>query len=389
MSLAFFAIILFTSFITSTNAKSALPNLTFAQQKHASTMSLAFFAVILFTSFITSTNASLGPLVISIDGGTEGIRAQIFSASTGEAVSSPQSSSYTTLHPKNGYATQNPTDWYDNCCKVVKLALDADPSFRSRIVSICLDSTCCSVCFLSSATPHSPLHPSIIWMDSRAHEEAKEILSVAKTDPSLDRNNAGLGPISAENMLPKALWFKRNQPALYADARICEYQDYMNLKLTGNFVSSSINLAVRWHHTKTKPPLSLLDKLKLPELIAKWPEKVLSPGDVVGTLTQSAAADLSLPLSVKVIQGGADAFVGMIGLGCINPGQCALITGSSHLCCQVVGANDTEGVATSWGPYLGAPLPHINFREGGQSSTGSILKWVSECEATNPLLTHS
>ena len=34
-------------------------------------------------------------------------------------------------------------------------------------------------------------------------------------------------------------------------------------------------------------------------------------------------------------QGVADAFVGMIGLGCIQPGQLCLITGSSHLHCVV------------------------------------------------------
>ena len=30
----------------------------------------------------------------------------------------------------------------------------------------------------------------------------------------------------------------------------------------------------------------------------------------------------------------------------------------------------------TWGAYRGAPLPGINFAEGGQSSTGSILRWA-------------
>ncbi len=38
-----------------------------------------------------------------------------------------------------------------------------------------------------------------------------------------------------------------------------------------------------------------------------------------------------ISLRVPVLQGGADAFIGMIGLGVVNPGSLAFITGSSHL----------------------------------------------------------
>ena len=44
-----------------------------------------------------------------------------------------------------------------------------------------------------------------------------------------------------------------------------------------------------------------------------------------------AAAHLGLPVGLPVAQGGADAFLGCIGLGCIAPGQMAMLTGSSHL----------------------------------------------------------
>ena len=41
----------------------------------------------------------------------------------------------------------------------------------------------------------------------------------------------------------------------------------------------------------------------------------------VGQLTKSAAADLGLQGGTVVAQGGADAFVGMIGLNVVNPGS--------------------------------------------------------------------
>ena len=56
-----------------------------------------------------------------------------------------------------------------------------------------------------------------------------------------------------------------------------------------------------------------------------------------------------------VAQGGADAFIGMIGLGVTEPGEMALITGSSHLHLGVVARPvHAPGV---WGTYMDAVYP--------------------------------
>jgi ribulose kinase len=106
----------------------------------------------------------------------------------------------------------------------------------------------------------------------------------------------------------------------------------------------------------------------------KLPPKVLRMGSLVGGLTQEFAAHLGLPLDIPVIQGGPDAFVGMIGLGCISPGQLCLITGSSYLHC-VVSSQPTTAQGTL-DAYRAAPQPGINFAEGDQSPTGSIIRWA-------------
>lgn len=66
----------------------------------------------------------------------------------------------------------------------------------------------------------------------------------------------------------------------------------------------------------------------------------------------------------------------MIGLGCIHPGQLCLITGSSHLHCVI--STDASTSRGTWGAYVGAPLPGMYFAEGGQSSSGSILRWAKQ-----------
>jgi ribulose kinase len=95
---------------------------------------------------------------------------------------------------------------------------------------------------------------------------------------------------------------------------------------------------------------------------------------VVANLTHKAAAELDLSPSVKVVQGGADALIGMIGLGVSKPGQLALITGSSHLQFGVTSAPlHAKGV---WGSYPDIVYPDRYIVEGGQTSTGSIINWL-------------
>ena len=81
-------------------------------------------------------------------------------------------------------------------------------------------------------------------------------------------------------------------------------------------------------------------------------------------LTRSAAAHLRLPEGLPVAQGGADAFIGCIGLGVVHPGQMAMLTGSSHLHIGMSAAPlSGRGM---FGSYKGAVLPGVHVVEGGQ-----------------------
>lgn len=310
--------------------------------------------------------------VMGIDGGTESLRADIFDL-CGRCVASVKTP-YETHFPFPGYAEQNPEDWWKALGQSVSSAVAKAGLAGAEIDAIGIDTTSCSVVALDD---HGrPLRPAIIWMDVRAVREAEFILATG--DPALVVNGGGSGPISAEWMLPKALWLKRHQPDLFdRAATICEYQDYLNLRLTGRRVASLDNVSIRWHYSTARGgrPGTLLKATGLDALNQKWPNEVLAPGQIVGTLTKEAARHTGLPESVKVVQGGADAFIGMIGLDVARPGQMALITGSSHLC---LGVTDRRVHAPGiWGTYSDAVYPGLEIAEGGQTSTGSILAWLS------------
>lgn len=308
---------------------------------------------------------------LTADGGTESIRARVYDLK-GNCLGTSAVPYQTDFKP--GRVEQNPEDWWANFVRAAREAIRKAGVNSDGIEAICYATTCCTVVALDENG--RALRPAIMWMDVRAHQEAEDVLATG--DEALLLNGAGQGPVSAEWMIPKALWLKRNEPRTFANAhRICEYQDFLTYRLTGTWAASLDNAGLRWHYRSRSGgwASSLLAALDLSELEQKWPERVVAPGEVIGTLTSAAANELSLSANVKVIQGGADALIGMIGLGVHKPGQLAMITGSSHLQFGVTESPiHAPGV---WGSYADIVYPDRWIVEGGQTSTGSIINWLS------------
>lgn len=312
-------------------------------------------------------------VVIGLDGGTEGIRAGVFDL-TGRPIAMA-AESYPTAFPRPSWAEQNPQDWWDAAGRAVRRAVREAGVQPSEVSAICADTTCCSVVALDG--DGVPLRPALIWMDVRSTEEAELVLGTG--DPALVVNSNGAGPVSAEWMIPKALWIARHERALFdRAATVCEYQDYMNLRMTGRRVATITNVSVRWHYRSRAGGYarSLVERLGIGELAEKWPSEVLPLGAVVGGLTPAAAEHFGLPAGLTVAQGGTDAEVAMVGLGVTAPGKLAFITGSSHLHLGL-SADPLHGPGI-WGTYADAVIPGLHVIEGGQTSTGSIVNWLSK-----------
>src|SRR5437762_929358 len=133
----------------------------------------------------------------------------------------------------------------------------------------------------------------VIGIDGGTESLRAQASDVLQThDPALQLDGAGKGPVSAEWMIPKALWLKRHERPLYdRAATICEYQDFMVRGLTGRNVASLTNASIRWHYRNRDGgwPDRLLAALDLEDLRSKWPSEIIAPGEVVGPLTAAAA----------------------------------------------------------------------------------------------------
>jgi len=81
-------------------------------------------------------------------------------------------------------------------------------------------------------------------------------------------------------------------------------------------------------------------------------------------------------VGTPVAQGAADAWAAQIGLNVVAPGKMALITGSLHV---LTGQSDHPASGKGFfGPYTDAVVPGQYTVEGGQVSTGSVIKWFKD-----------
>lgn len=306
-------------------------------------------------------------ITIGLDCGTGGARALV--ADAAGQVLAMATQDYPTHYPRPGWATQNPADWWRAACGAVREAIARAGVDPARVAAICADGTSSTLVALDAEL--APVAEAILWMDNRASPQARRI--EATGHPALRRSRAG---VSAETALPKILWLRENAPDLFGRTRwFVEMADYLALRLSGRLTLGQ-NLTInRWFYDPRRGgwPQDFLQAIGLGTITGLFPPEMPALGAPIGPLTAEAALALGLPRDVLVVAGGTDAYVAMLGLNTLRPGQTALITGTSHLVLPVV-AEDVE-IAGLFGPHPDCVTPGTFVMEGGQVSSGAILRW--------------
>lgn len=313
----------------------------------------------------------IGPYLLGLDGGTEGMRVGIFTTDGTPVIFVREA--YATTHPRTGWAEQDPQDWWDAAVRAVRRAVAESGIDPNAVAGLALACTSCSLVFADS--DGKPLRSAIIWMDVRSSAEAA---AVRDSGDTALRYSGGVHA-SAEWLPCKALWVKRHQPEVWErTAWVAEYVDWMGFRLTGERAASLNTAAIRAYYDRLRGgwATSLYEAIGLDDVTDKLPGRVLAMGELLGGLSAAAAAELGLPQGLLVAEGGADAFVGQIGLGIVEPGGLALITGSSHL--QLLQVSAPSYAPGLFGSYTDAVIPGQFTVEGGQSSTGSIVNWLGK-----------
>lgn len=309
--------------------------------------------------------------ILGIDIGTESIRAAVFDETggcPGFGVSENR-----TFHINPGWAEQSVNEWEESLITAMNKAILSSGVKPETIAGIGIDATCPTVVALDEH--NRPLRNAIMWMDLRATREAAEIASTK--NPAL--KVVGFGNVSPEWFPCKVLWLKSYEPEVYQKSKIIfDQPDWLSYILTGELSLNLNNITVRWFYGSETDgfPENFYQKIGLSDFLDKLPSRIVKPGECAGYLQKSIAEKTGLKHGIPVAGGGADAYIGVIGVNALKPGKMALITGSSHL---QIGLVDNEfHIPGINGTFPNAILQDYQVVEAGQISTGSVVKWFKD-----------
>ena len=262
----------------------------------------------------------MGKYLLAHDIGTSGDKASLFSVD-GRLIGST-TAGYEVNYQSGGRAEQDPRDWWNAVCACTReITKDIDPA-DVLAVSFSAQMQCCLVVDKEG----NALRPAMIWADTRAQEQAEQLLKVINGKEAYEM----LGHrINAAYSIEKLMWIRDNEPDIYEKTyKMLQVKDYIICRMTGKFVTdysdgSGTNALDLDHWCWSE---KILKAAGIP--VDKLPE-LHNSTDVIGTLTEEAAGELGLTTDVKVVCGGGDGACSALGAGCIENNQRFLSFGTS------------------------------------------------------------
>ena len=200
----------------------------------------------------------------------------------------------------------------------------------------------------------APLHPALLWMDTRGQEEARAEAAAAALD------------VDTSFFLSKVLWFHRHRPEVTErTASFLGCPEFIDAHLTGEACTILPTPEyARYVWTAESARALGIDPRQLPPAVIT--------GQRVGRLRQEAAADLDLPPGLPVVAGGPDFIVSLLGTATIEEGRTNDRAGSSE------GVNRCSKAAVADGRLLCLPhiVPGYTNVAGLISTSGKAVDWL-------------
>ena len=262
---------------------------------------------------------------LGLDIGSSSVKVSIFDGEKGQVIASafaPQTEA-PIASPKNGWAEQNPADWWAYFKTAWQSALRDTRVDAHNIRAIGITYQMHGLVLVDKDL--QVLRPSIIWCDSRAVPYGNRALEALGNDYCLQHLLNGPGNFTAA----KLSWVKENEPELFA--RIHKFMlpgDYIAMRLTGEVRTTVPGLSegIFWDFKENGLSQPLLDYFGIPaEMI---PDTVPTFGEQ-GLLTAEAAAELALVANTPVCYRAGDQPNNALSLNVLNPGEVAATAGTS------------------------------------------------------------
>ena len=250
-------------------------------------------------------------LYIGIDIGTTGVRAAAVDAQ--EKLLAFAQSDLPAPARHEGQVTQDPGDWWKATSKALKELLTKIDAPRVHRIAIAGTSGTLVLCDKKGA----PVSPGLMYNDNRAQDQAERIAEIA------DDLSAAFG---SSGSLAKLLWLQEKKNNARA-AHALHQADWIAGRLAGSFGHSDYHncLKLGFDPEQMAWP-SWFASLGVTETLLP---KVHEPGEVIGTISSSAATVFGLPPETEVAAGTTDSVAAFIAAGGKEPGHAVTVLGST------------------------------------------------------------
>lgn len=276
---------------------------------------------------------SQSPYVLAIDNGTQSIRALVFDTQ-GNVVAKSKVDLEAYFSREPGWAEQEADYYWQSLGQACQQLWEQGKVTPQQIGGVSL--TTQRYTMINLGADKKPLRPAIVWMDQRRAEIDKPVGGIW----GVLIKALGLSNVIAE-LRSKARdnWIAQYQPDIWAKTKhYVSLSAYLTYKLTGDLKDSTGSTMGYLPYDYRRQQWAKKSDLKWKLLAATrdmMPELV-QPGEVLGTLSDEAAALTGLPAGLTMIAAASDKACEVLGAGGID----------AHIGCLSYGTTATINTAT-------------------------------------------
>ena len=302
--------------------------------------------------------------LLGIDIGTSACKAALFDRK-GQVLAAANGE-YPVYYPEEGWAEQNPEEWWSAVCEAVRQVIRKAGIQPEEIAGVGIDGQSWSAIAIDKGG--KVLTNTPIWMDTRAQSICDRLNEEIGEDEIFRIAGNSLQP---SYTTAKILWYKENLPEVYSKIyKILQSNSYIAFKLTGQ-ISQDLSQGYGLHCFDMRTGQwdeEMCRKMGIPRDFL--PEIV--PSDrIIGTVTKKAAEESGLAEGTPVAAGGLDAACGTLGAGVIHSGETQEQGGQAG------------GMSICIEKYQADPRLILGFHvipgkwllQGGTTGGGGVMRW--------------
>ncbi len=276
------------------------------------------------------------PIILAVDLGTSGMKVALITVS-GKVLGWEAEPIQLTLTTDGG-VEQSPLEWWDAFLSATKRLIAKNQASASLIRAVCCSTQ--GEGTIPVDKDGNALGNCILWMDTRGASFLKKQLNGLINIDGVDlfkvlrfvNLTGGMPNLAGKDPAGHMLYIRDAKPEIYAKTyKFLNVLDYMNLRLTGEFVASFDSIVTSWV-TDNRNPNELryndglistlgIDRGKLPNIV--------SCSSIIGNLKSDIASQLGLSSDIKVVAGSIDNTAAAIGSGAVSDFQPHLYIGTS------------------------------------------------------------